>query len=249
MITLEVSASNYRGLVRKNNEDMMLVSSRILRDKSIRTKMRLGKSDNCIFAVADGLGGYNGGEVASEVVIRNLASFFHSLPEGMTTEEFRTVFNKWIRSMHEHIVSMGKEDARLIGMGTTLVALVIYEEHIYWLNCGDSRMYRLRSNYLTQLTKDHSLESITGMKSHAHIVVNSIGAGEESYFDFFDCTDYVYDNDLFMLCSDGLTGMLSDEDIENLLVHSADSEQLVEEACHAGGTDNISVCFVHFIFN
>jgi len=249
MITLEVSASSSRGLVRKNNEDTMLVSSRVLRDKSVRTKMRLGKNENCIFAVADGLGGYNGGEVASEVVIRHLASFFRSLPEGMTTEEFCNLFNKWIRSMHSRLISMGKEDAMLAGMGTTLVALVIYEGRIYWLNCGDSRMYRLRSHYLTQLTKDHSLESLTGMKSHAHIIVNSIGAGEEAYFDISDCTDYVYDNDLFMLCSDGLTGMLPDEEIEKLLVRSADSDLLVEEACRAGGADNISVCLVHFTFN
>lgn len=249
MITLEVSASSSRGLVRKNNEDMILVSSRVLRDKSVRTKMRLGKSENCIFAVADGLGGYNGGEVASEVVIRNLSSFFHSLPGGMSTEELRALFDKWIRGMHSHLISMGKEDAMLAGMGTTLVVLVVYEGHIYWLNCGDSRLYRLRSHYLTQLSKDHSLESITGMKCHAHIVVNSIGAGEESYFDIFDCTDYVYDNDLFMLCSDGLTGMLSDEEIEKLLVDSADSELLVEEACRAGGADNVSVCLVHFTFN
>lgn len=249
MITLEVSASNCRGLVREKNEDMMLVSSHVLRDESMKTKMRLGKNENCIFAVADGLGGYNGGEVASEVVIRNLASFFHTLPEGMNTEEFRSLFDKWIRGMHRLLISMGKEDAMLKGMGTTLVALVIYEGHIYWLNCGDSRMYRLRSDYLTQLTKDHSLESITGMKNHAHIVVNCIGAGEESYFDIFDCTDYVYDNDLFILCSDGLTQMLSDENIERLLVDSADSEQLMDEACRAGGVDNISACLVHFMFN
>lgn len=249
MITLEVNASSNQGRVRKNNEDMVLVSTRMLRDDSVKTKMRLGKNENCIFAVADGLGGYNAGEVASEMVIRNLASFFHSLPKGMTPDEFRTIFDQWICDMHNLLITMGTEDAKLTGMGTTLVALVIYEERIYWLNCGDSRMYRFRSNYLTQLTKDHSLENITGLKSHAHVVVNSIGAGEEAYFDIFDCTEYLYDNDVFLLCSDGLTEMLPDEEIERLLVENADSEQLVKEACRAGGVDNVSVCLIHFTFN
>lgn len=249
MITLDISASNDRGLIRDNNEDAVLISSRILRNDSIRTKMRIGKNEKCLFAIADGLGGYNGGEVASEVTIRSLASFFRALPRGMNAEEFRLLFSQWINDMHNRLLDIGAEDIRLRGMGTTLVVLVLYEQHIFCFNCGDSRMYRFRVGCLTQITKDHSLESITGMKCHAHIVVNSIGAGEAPYFDMFDLTDYIYDNDLFMLCSDGLTAMLKDEEIEKLLNHSADAKQLMEKACETGGVDNISVCLVHFTLN
>ncbi len=246
-MTLDISATNSRGLVREKNDDMMLVASNKIRNQNIRFKIQRTSDENCIFAVADGLGGYSGGDVASAEVVNELDFFFHSLPKGMDEEAFRDCFNAWIVRTHKRLLEMGQDNPQWAGMGTTLVALVIYEKHIYWLNCGDSRLYRYRGRRLAQLSTDHSLSSLTGNSTHENVLVNSIGAGKEAYFDIVNCTDDILAGDVMMLCSDGLSKMLTDEKMEKLLGQTHDSRVLEREACKAGGLDNISVCLVHFI--
>ena len=131
-------------------------------------------------------------------------------------------------------------------MGTTLVAIALYEGRFYWMNCGDSRLYRLHEGKLQQLSTDHSLSNLTGEKSHSHIITNCIGGGcKSSYIDIVECSDQVASGDTFLLCSDGLSDMLDDATIERLLNDGSDANGLCRAAEAAGGFDNVSVALIH----
>jgi len=128
-------------------------------------------------------------------------------------------------------------------MGTTLVGVIFYNKKYYWINCGDSRLYRLRNGQLKQLSIDHSLSNAYGEKKHSNIITNCIGAGcKSSYLDMYDFTDDFLSGDTYLLCSDGLNDMVSDEKICSLLADGASANQLCEAAISAGGYDNVSVC-------
>jgi len=130
-------------------------------------------------------------------------------------------------------------------MGTTLVGFMVYENKFFWINCGDSRIYRYHSGMLTQISSDHSLNNLMGVHEHSNVIVNCIGGGcKTSYIDLVEFTEYVTDGDLFILCSDGLTDMLGDIEIERVLAAGGASEELCAAAITAGGYDNISVCAV-----
>lgn len=246
MITISIEAQSIRGPVRENNEDMILVSTRTVRDSSLVTKVLLDNKDRYIVAVADGMGGHQSGEVASEIVTSDMSSFFNALPDSLSYNELREYFQIWIEEEHTKLKVRGEENALLKGMGTTMVCLVIYENKVIWLNCGDSRIYRFRNGFLTQLSTDHSLEEMTGIKGHPNVICNSIGAGNSSFFDLEDITAFVFNNDTFLLCSDGLSNMLSDDKMESILKDRNSVEELIDMACKAGGMDNISICLAHF---
>jgi protein phosphatase len=128
-------------------------------------------------------------------------------------------------------------------MGTTLVALLYYGNRYFWLNCGDSRLYRLRDANLEQLTTDHSLINENGEKKHSNIITNCIGAGcEDTFIDMIEFTDEFQVGDTYVLCSDGLNDMVPDEIIREMLLNGATANTLCEEAISAGGFDNVSVC-------
>jgi serine/threonine protein phosphatase PrpC len=123
---------------------------------------------------------------------------------------------------------------------------VCYGEKYYWVNCGDSRVYRLRDGELTQLSVDHSLINATGSKKHSNIITNCIGAGcKSSYIDMYDMTSDFLPGDTYMLCSDGLNDMLPDSEIEELMNGNATAIGLCEAAIQAGGFDNVSTCVFH----
>lgn len=246
MITISVDVQSNKGIVRPNNEDMVLVSSKMVRDSFMMTKVLLNAKERYILAVADGMGGHQSGEVASEIVAFDLAAYFKSLPNHLSSMEIQSRFQHWIKEEHIQLLDKGLEDQKYVGMGTTLVVLVVYEGKIFWMNCGDSRIYRFRNGCLVQLSNDHSLENMTGRKGHANIICNSIGAGESSYFDIEDITSCVFNHDTFMLCSDGLSNMLSNDELENGLNNHLHAEDFVGLACKAGGTDNISICLAQF---
>jgi protein phosphatase len=130
-------------------------------------------------------------------------------------------------------------------MGTTLVALAYYNDEFFWMNCGDSRLYRLHEGTLVQITTDHSLSNLLGNNKHSNIITNCIGGGcKNSYIDLVLCTPDVQSGDLFLLCSDGLTDMLPDETIERMLVEGSDATALCVAAEAAGGYDNVSAIVV-----
>lgn len=229
------------GCVRGNNEDMVLVDQWCVRNGKVRTEANTDAVDRYLMAVADGMGGHNSGEVASSDVLHNLQFVFSDLPLGLGISDFNETIYEWLTSINNIIDSKGVCDDRYTRMGTTLVALAYYGREFYWMNCGDSRIYRYHHNKLTQLSTDHSLKTLVGDTEHTNIITNCIGGGcKNSFIDIVQCTADVLSGDIFLLCSDGLTDMLSDHEIAELLDDGISADELCRQAEKAGGLDNVS---------
>lgn len=246
MNVFQITASSVAGCVRENNEDMVLVGQHFLRNDSLNHTATVDDSQRFLCALADGMGGHNCGEVASSDVLENLQYFYSDMPNGLSTSDFNEAIYEWLSSMNNTMEAKGRVTPECKDMGTTLVALALYEGRFYWMNCGDSRLYRLHEGKLQQLSTDHSLSNLTGEKSHSHIITNCIGGGcKSSYIDIVECSDQVASGDTFLLCSDGLSDMLDDATIERLLNDGSDANGLCRAAEAAGGFDNVSVALIH----
>ena len=225
---------------------MVLAYDKLLRSDAYKTEFMTENTDRFIIALADGMGGHNAGEVASEETLSNLKYFIHDLPRGLAPGEMNEMMVEWLNSINKIINSRGLMDTSKLDMGTTLVGVLYYGERYYWLNCGDSRLYRLRDGQLTQLTEDHSLTKNDGSQRHSNIITNCIGAGfKDSYLDFYEFTNDVLPGDTYLLCSDGLNDMITDLEIQELMVANKTANQLCEAAIEAGGFDNVSTCVFH----
>ncbi len=236
-----MTAASRVGCVRSNNEDMILAYDKLVRSDIYATEWMTENVDRFIVAVADGMGGHAAGEVASEDTLSNLKFFINDLPSGLSSAQLEEAMLEWLKSINQIIASKGHEFPKMAEMGTTLVGILYYNQRYYWMNCGDSRLYRYRDGVLTQLSTDHSLNTICGEKKHSNVLTNCIGAGSKhSYMDFFDFTDDVLLGDVYLLCSDGLNDMIYDEDIAALLAKGANAVQLCAAAVTAGGFDNVS---------
>lgn len=243
MSKIVLTAASRVGNVRSNNEDMILAYDKYIRSDFYQTVLAPDNLDRFVVAVADGMGGHNAGEVASEMVMQNLKFYFNDLPKGMTSGELEETMNDWLQSIHQTVNARGRINKSQVDMGTTLVALLYYGNRYFWLNCGDSRLYRLRDANLEQLTTDHSLINENGEKKHSNIITNCIGAGcEDTFIDMIEFTDEFQVGDTYVLCSDGLNDMVPDEIIREMLLNGATANTLCEEAISAGGFDNVSVC-------
>ena len=245
---LIVNAASHVGCVRQNNEDMVLVGDRFIRNEVYSDEVDLEDRNRYLLALADGMGGHNGGEVASSDTLANLHYFYYDMPTALETGDFNEAIFGWLVSINNIIDSKGRFALRYREMGTTLVALAYYENQFYWMNCGDSRIYRLHDGQLQQLSTDHSLNNLMGVAQHSNIITTCIGGGcKTSYIDILKCTESVKPGDIFMLCSDGLTDMLSDEEVQTLLNDDADASLLCHAANEAGGYDNVSVCLIKIV--
>jgi protein phosphatase len=243
MSKIVLTAASRVGKVRSNNEDMILAYDKYIRSDIYQTVLSPDNLDRFVVAVADGMCGHNAGEVASEMVMQNLKFYFNDLPKGMTSGELEEAMNDWLQSIHQTVNARGRINKSQVDMGTTLVALLYYGNRYFWLNCGDSRLYRLRDANLEQLTTDHSLINENGEKKHSNIITNCIGAGcEDTFIDMIEFTDEFQVGDTYVLCSDGLNDMVRDEIIREMLLNGATANTLCEEAISAGGFDNVSVC-------
>lgn len=243
MSKISVTAASRVGCVRSNNEDMILAYNKLVRSDAHATTFVTDNTDRFVIALADGMGGHNGGEVASELTLSNLQFFINDLPKGLNIGDFNEMMVVWLNSINQIMTSKGHADPNLSEMGTTLVGIIYYGGKYFWINCGDSRLYRFRNGLLTQLSTDHSLNRILGEKRHSNVITNCIGAGcKNSYLDIYEFTDDIFSDDVYMLCSDGLTDMIEDEHIEKMLAGGADANLLCDAAVEAGGYDNVSVC-------
>ena len=243
MSKIVLTAASRVGNVRSNNEDMILAYDRFIRSDIYQTVLAPENLDRFIVAVADGMGGHNAGEVASELVMQNLKFYFNDLPKGLTSGELEEVMNEWLQSIHQTVNARGRANKSMSEMGTTLVGLIYYGKRFFWLNCGDSRLYRLRDGQLEQLTTDHSLINANGEKKHSNVITNCIGAGcDDTFIDMIEFTNNFQPGDTYVLCTDGLNDMVPDEVIREMLVNGATANALCEEAINAGGFDNVSVC-------
>ena len=211
-----------------------------------------------LFVVADGMGGYAGGEVASRLAVQVVETALQpiaSLPEGAlniarATEALRSAVRLASKRIHEEAES----DPRLAQMGTTAVAMLFVDDHVLLANVGDSRAYRIRNGEITQLTQDHSIVAeqvragiITAEAARTsrmrNWILRSVGTEADVQVDIFVVR--VEQGDLILLCSDGLHGMLDDAEIRDIalgttVVETA-ADRLISRANENGGDDNITV--------
>lgn len=205
-----------------------------------------------LFIVADGMGGHNAGDFASkltvETVLNEIADSFEKNPVK--------ILGKAIQTANDVIRKKAGEVPDMEGMGTTLVAATCLGKYLHVVNVGDSRLYVVGKE-IRQITKDHSLVeemvrigTISHLEARNHpdknIITRAIGASAEVEPDFF--TVELEENDVVLLCSDGLTNMLEDEEIRMILSSGRDiveqAQCLVDAANARGGRDNISVVLI-----
>jgi len=237
--------------------------------------MKRQHNEDCVAAaptqgfaiLADGMGGYNAGEVASgmaiDIITQTLETKLLDMPRaqiddqtGFTGESM--LVRQSIEIANESIHSAAQNRPECAGMGTTVLVAAFYGDHITAAHVGDSRMYRLRDQQLSHVTEDHSLvhEQVRRGLLTAHdarnsriknLVTRALGIDSGVEPDLVE--DMVRANDLYLMCSDGLTDVVSDEEIGRVLCESRanlkkTARQLIDMANHAGGPDNISVILI-----
>lgn len=230
------------GCIRQKNEDIILLNCELFRDKSYENKFEFTERVRFAAIVADGMGGHSGGEVASEIVVQQFDEFVLNLPENLNEEELTKQIKDWTQKTHQHIIGLSIENQELQGMGSTFCGLFFYEKIVLALNIGDSRTYRFRDGILKKITLDHSMRELTGDQSvPVNYIYNSFGAGDEVFIDVKNISEQIFENDLFLICSDGLSDMVSDVELEIMLADGKYTQEIALKAKEAGGKDNISI--------
>ncbi len=245
------------GCMREHNEDAILLLTDTASPQGSHSKNRV--SVGTVLMVADGLGGLNAGEVASWIAKGTILERFSQLtvvPE--TDQKIRKYLHNLIMDAHEAIIQHSRQDPTCRGMGTTLLIAWIVKGYLYTCWSGDSRAYRYRPSdpaALHPFTDDHSLVwqmvlagEMTAEQARtdpqSHLILQSLGEVSAPPSPSFKQSKLAT-GDRILVCSDGLTGMLSDQEIQQLLDLHEDTEatchRLVEAAKKAGGKDNISV--------
>lgn len=234
------------GSVRETNEDMILVGPLLVRDGRCHAEWPGHDEDGPrLVAVADGMGGANAGEVASRFVLECVRDRLGNLASDQDEGAVVGGIQRICETIHAELLAHGAADPAKAGMGTTLIALLCQCDPPLLINAGDSRLYRYRGGTLMQLSRDHSLRAISGnAQVPANIVVNSFGGGQSFHVDVEPAGKRVLDGDLFLLCSDGITDALGDEEIEAILAAPGAVDELLAAAKRNGGRDNISYILV-----
>ena len=230
------------GKVRKNNEDF--IDSQIIY-KDDDTKIG-------IFALADGMGGHNKGEVASAMAVNGIIEFL-----SQNLSQSGNIIKQAYNHVNLKIYEKSKEDESFNGMGTTLVTAVIYNEDMYVANVGDSRCYILREDDLKRITVDHSvvedlvrMNIISEEEAMTHPIRNHItramGTDEMVIVDIF--REKLKPQDKILMATDGLTGYVLDDKIKELLKKDEDldvvTKNLINFANEVSGKDNTSVILI-----
>ena len=231
------------GKERSINEDVILIPS-----ESEELK---------VFVLADGMGGANAGEVASKIASDTCREYFIAHIEKTQNDpyEIRELIREAVMEANKKVIEKSTSDSNCKGMGTTLIIVYVYKNKIYVGHVGDSRVYRIRKNIIRQLTKDHSFVqelvnsgTITKQEAKNHprknVLTKVIGYEENIKPDVI--TKGFLKDDVILICSDGLSNMLDDSMIYEIIVKNMSdinimTKKLVEEANEAGGVDNISV--------
>jgi serine/threonine protein phosphatase PrpC len=237
------SGQSDRGLVRKTNQDSILMNP----------------VHKC-FVVADGMGGHLGGDIASQLAVQIFSEELENMGTGHSTKI--DVVKSSILNANKIIFEKSQKEEHLQGMGTTVVCLLIEKSKAYLANVGDSRGYLINNGAIYQLTRDHSLvqEKLNlgiytrveaALDRMKNILVRTLGFDLQVEIDIFEYT--ISKNDIFLICSDGLYGKVSDEEILSLInKHIPEPEiaktkdldlviqELIAHANKYGGNDNIS---------
>lgn len=252
-LRIEVAGQTDVGRKRAHNEDNFAI---------------LG--DFGLYIVADGMGGHASGEVASQLAVDTMREFFaatkddpdrtwpYKMDRNRGYEENRLITGIMLSNLR--IFEAAKKNPGQRGMGTTIVALFVTQEGMYVAHVGDSRVYRIRDGQLEQLTEDHSLlndyrkmkqlsdEEIANFP-HKNVIVRALGMKETVKVDTrFESPRA---GDVIVLCSDGLAGPVSDEDIRRIVLESHDlqvaSQRLIDRANENGGPDNVTCVLARWL--
>lgn len=204
-----------------------------------------------LFIVCDGMGGHLAGEVASALAIATVVEYVQAHPEG----DRLLVLADATRQANKRVIEEGAKSRKRKGMGSTLVAMIRDGEDVGIVHVGDSRAYRYRNFKLERLTRDHSLiEELAGDDPAAHaalggyknVITRAIGTASDTEPDLR--REKLLPGDIYILCSDGLCGVVKDSDIEKILAREGDlserCRELIQSANEHGGPDNISTVLV-----
>lgn len=247
---LEIVSQTNPGMVRSHNED------------SVSFDASIG-----LVVLADGMGGYNAGEVASGIAVSVLSSEVKHLLDSVSPEDRDVksgdevgvaVLRENVKKANLSIFNAAQSQPQYAGMGTTIVAGLFYDDRLAVVHVGDSRLYRLRGEEFVSITRDHSLlqeqidsgvisKELARVSKNKNLVTRAVGVEEEVTPEL-----HVYDvevGDIYLFCSDGLNDMVEDEDIGAAIQMlqgnlSLAAMQLIEQANDNGGRDNISVILV-----
>lgn len=202
-----------------------------------------------LLIVADGMGGHQAGDTASRYTVEVIVDSIKRSRERNPIRVLRTA----IETANEKVLDKAADDERLKGMGTTVVAATVVDEYLYVANVGDSRLYLVR-DHIKQITRDHSLVEemvrlgeISREQARNHpdknIITRAIGARRRIAVDFFDLS--LEKGDIILLCSDGLSNMIDDAEIEQIIKSGKElpkiAMDLIAKANQNGGKDNIAV--------
>jgi PPM family protein phosphatase len=231
-MNVSVGAASDIGQVREGNEDSYLVIAPL-------------------YAVADGMGGHRGGEVASNLALETVQQLFEQ-GSGTLAEQ--------VEQANHAVFERSQQDRSVSGMGTTLTAALIDGGRVHLAHVGDSRAYLFRGGELSVLTEDHTLVHKMVMEgeiteeeaeTHPHRSILTRALGVDAAVEVDESDVDVVDGDRILLCSDGLTGMVPDGQIREILGRNPDPQpavdELVKEANRAGGIDNITAVILDFI--
>ncbi|MEA3363474.1 MAG: Stp1/IreP family PP2C-type Ser/Thr phosphatase [Thermodesulfobacteriota bacterium] len=230
---LQVCAITDVGLARESNEDLFFVDEK-----------------QGLFIVADGMGGHAAGEIASQIAVETACQSLQEADQGNPPKQLSQAIEKANRAVE--LAAEGNKAWQ--GMGTTLTILLLHQQQGYLAHVGDSRIYRLRNSQFEQLSDDHSLvgeQLRQGILTPEQAKTSTLGnillqaIGITPKLDICQKNIPLTAGDRFLLCSDGLTNMVSDPEIEKTLKQSGSleplCEALIKKAIAAGGKDNITV--------
>lgn len=231
------------GKVRSHNEDSVTILK--------------NASNEYLLMVADGMGGHRAGEVASSLAVTHLGKRFSKIASVGSLVDAVNWLNDNVNEINNEIIEYAKENPEATGLGTTLVLALLTKDFLIFGNIGDSSGFVLKNGHLHKVTKDHTLVNLlvsagdlTEEEAKYHpkknVLMKALGAMEKVELDIFDVDKEV---DALLLCSDGLTNMLTNEQIERVLNDETlgIEEKIIKiiRKCNArGGTDNISIAYL-----
>lgn len=225
------------GQVRENNEDAWKVIP-----------------ESNVFVLADGMGGHTAGEIAAQEAVDRYASFIVEKQAVLNPSSAKQLLSDVIKDVNSNVFRLARADRELRGMGTTICCGIFLEEQLFFAHVGDSRIYRFRDSKLKQLTDDHSLvQELIELGelnkrqakefNQRNIITKAIGTEPNVEPSVDSCG--IRPGDIIMMCTDGLSDLLSNKEIEKILNLTTDiehkTELFVQSANRRGGLDNITV--------
>lgn len=269
------------GPTRSNQEDNFLlptgeylkeleICKKNIKQISYHGKLAITSGDSKIFTVADGMGGHNSGEVASACVVNNLKNSLKNISPGNISQNVKE-FDAILKNINADVFNKAALDISNIGMGSTLASVLISENKAVAFNVGDSRVYYFKNNNLTRLSKDHTdgqrlidLGIIENDQSEIYksrgALTRFIGMSNDLNDNVGEISDIIdiNDNDIILLCTDGLSGFISDDLIQKFLSNFKEEnlkilgQELLKKSLDKSlnpyaGSDNITIILLKFI--